>query len=99
MVLASLPLVTVSRRAPGRCHRGADGLGSGSSPLGEPPGQLGGYRGLVVSGAVVGPAVEDGVEGGLLGGDHLPQVLVDGAFGDSDVVIDGAVLADAVQPL
>src|SRR5215470_16195063 len=66
---------------------------------GEPPGDLGDDGTLVVGGAVVGCAVEDGVEGGLLGGDDLPQVLVDGVLGDGDVVVDRPVLPDAVQPL
>ena len=57
--------------------------------MGETPGQFGRHRGFVVSGTFVGLAVQYGVERGLLGGDHLPQVLVDGAFGDGDVVVDG----------
>ena len=71
---------------------------AGESLLGEPPGEFGGDRGLIVVGALVGLAVEHGVERGLLGSDHVPQVLVDGALGDGDVVVDRAVLADAVQP-
>src|SRR5215831_12242372 len=66
---------------------------------GEPPGDLGDDGTLVVGGAVVGCAVEDGVEGGLLGGDDLPQVLIDGVLGDGDVVVDRPVLPDAMQPL
>ena len=62
--------------------------------LGEPPGDLGDDRTLIVGGAVVGLAVEDSVEGGLLGSGDLPQVLIDGACGDGDVVVDRPVLAE-----
>ena len=80
VVLASLPLVAVSRSPPGRCCRGADGLGSGQALLGEPPGQLGSYGGLVVSGALVGAAVQDGVEKARIassdaGEDIAPHIL------------------------
>ena len=79
--------------------RGAVAAEVAESLLGEPPGQLRGDGRLIVSGALVRPAVQHRVQGGLLGGDHLPQVLIDGALGDGDIVVDRPVLADAVQPL